>query len=177
MLCTLYQSHRQTLQTCKLQHLSLDNARSPWNNHVYSVTANLRSSVNMMPYMNCIIFIQHYFNSNWEVKSRCLDRQRSTLQLHWGNSDGDGHSIHLAVTYSMKAEKKSHCVGHWICRTLVTTFSYSLQKKKSFLKDILIPKWQEMAVMACINATLKNVSRKTLSSEKTVTACSGAKAH
>lgn len=139
----------------------------------FSITTDLWSSVNMMPYMS---FTIHYLNTNWELKSRCLetrflpeshtsDNLAEALQsclrewsldekklacvttdnganiaaavrkLHWGWLPCFGHNLHLAVTNSMKAEKDRTARAMGLCRTLVTTFSHSFQKKNRLQKE------------------------------------------
>ncbi len=133
----------------------------------FSVTTDMWSSVNMMPYMSLTI---HYLSANWELNSKCLETVfmpdshaidnlaealRSTFQewsldkrklvcittdnganivaavrkLGWKWLNCFGHNLHLAVTNAMKTQATG------VCRTLVTTFSQSWQKKRKLQKE------------------------------------------
>ncbi|XP_076876677.1 E3 SUMO-protein ligase ZBED1-like [Brachyhypopomus gauderio] len=139
----------------------------------FSMTTDIWSSVNMMPYMSLTI---HYLNANWELQSKCLETLfipeshtgdnlaealRSSLQ-EWSLDEGKlacittdnganivaavrklgwqwlncfGHNLHLAVTNALKSEKDRTARAIGLCRTLVTTFSQSWQKKRKLIKE------------------------------------------
>ncbi len=139
----------------------------------FSVTTDMWSSVNTMPYMSLTI---HYLSANWELKSKCLETVftpdshtsdnlaealRSSFQewslderklvcittdnganivaavrkLGWKWLNCFGHNLHLAVTNAMKTEKDRTARAMGVCRTLVTTFSQSWQKKRKLQKE------------------------------------------
>ncbi|KAL7841435.1 hypothetical protein SRHO_G00251260 [Serrasalmus rhombeus] len=166
----------------------------------FSATADMWSSVNMMPYMSLTI---HYLSAHWELKSKCLETvfmseshtgdnvaeaHRSSLQdwsldkrkLGWQRLSCFGHNLHLAVTNALKTEKHRTARAMGLCRLLVTTFSQSWQKKRKLQKEqteLNLPQQclvLDIEVLESVNVALKKVADFTdaLSSEKTVTASS-----
>lgn len=56
-------------------------------------------------------------------------------KLSWQWLNCFGHNLHLAVTSAMKTEKDRTARAMGLCRTLVTTFSQSWQKKRKLQKE------------------------------------------
>ncbi|KAL6481122.1 hypothetical protein MHYP_G00092020 [Metynnis hypsauchen] len=56
-------------------------------------------------------------------------------KLGWQRLSCFGHNLHLAVTNALKTEKDRTARAMGLCRTLVTTFSQSWQKKRKLQKE------------------------------------------
>ncbi|KAL7880632.1 hypothetical protein SRHO_G00028860 [Serrasalmus rhombeus] len=75
-----------------------------------------------------------------ERKLACITTDNivaAVRKLGWQRLSCFGHNLHLAVTNALKTEKDRTARAGGLCRTLVTTFSQSWQKKRKCRKNKL----------------------------------------